>query len=79
MALAYGLGHVVRQTRAVRTLAGSSYAAAAVGVPAIVTESGQNGLLEAAAVYQHITGLTNVLRHLGVLAGTPVPGEELAR
>lgn len=79
MALAYGLGHVVRQTRAVRTVAGSSCAAAAdIGVPAIVAESGQNGLVEPAAVDRHVTGLTNVLRHLGVLAGQPVPGEELA-
>ena len=79
MALAYGLGHVVRQTRAVRTVAGSSCAAAAdVGVPAIVAESGQNGLLETAAIDRHVAGLTNVLRHLGVLAGKAVPGEELA-
>lgn len=79
MALAYGLGHIVRQTRAVRTVAGSSCAAAAdIGVPAIVAESGQNGLVEPAAVDRHVTGLTNVLRHLGVLAGQAVPGEELA-
>ena len=79
MAMAYGLGHVVRQTRAVRTVAGSSCAAAAdIGVPAIVAESGQNGLVEPAAVDRHVAGLTNVLRHLGVLAGQAVPGEELA-
>ena len=79
LALAYGLGHVVRQTAAARTVAGSSCAAAAdIGVPAIVAESGQNGLLHPAAVDRHTTGLTNVLRHLGVLAGEAVPGEVLS-
>jgi uncharacterized protein len=79
LALAYGLGHVVRQTSAVRTVSGSTCAAAAdIGVPAIVAESGQNGLLDPRAVNRHVTGLTNVLRHLGVLAGAAVPGETLA-
>jgi uncharacterized protein len=79
LALAYGLGHVVRQTSAVRTVSGSTCAAAAdIGVPAIVAESGQNGLLDPRAVDRHLTGLTNVLRHLGVLAGAAVPGETLA-
>jgi predicted deacylase len=79
LALAYGLGHIVRQTATVRTVAGSTCAAAAdLGIPAIVAESGQNGLLDPVAVDRHSAGLTNVLRHLGVLAGHPVPGEELA-
>jgi uncharacterized protein len=79
LALAYGLGHVVRQTSAVRTVSGSTCAAAAdIGVPAIVAESGQNGLLDPRAVERHVTGLTNVLRHLGVLAGEAVPGDVLA-
>jgi predicted deacylase len=79
LALAYGLGHVVRQTAAVRTVAGSTCAAAAdLGIPAVVAESGQNGLLDPAAVARHTTGVTNALRHLGVLAGRPVPGAELA-
>lgn len=78
LALAYGLGHVVRQTRAARTVAGSSCAAAAdLGVPAIVAESGQHGILDPVAVERHTTGLTNVLRHLGVLAGDAVPGAVL--
>jgi predicted deacylase len=79
LALRYGLGHVVRQIRDERTVAGSTCAAAAdVGIPAIVAESGQNGLLEAAAVERHVSGVTNVLRSLGVVAGRPVPGAELA-
>lgn len=72
MARAYGVGHVVRQAAALRTVAGSSCAAAAdLGVPAIVAESGQNGLVERDAVQRHLAGLTNVARELGVLAGEP--------
>jgi uncharacterized protein len=79
LALAYGLGHVVRQPAAARTVSGSTCAAAAdIGVPAIVAESGQNGLLDRGAVDRHVAGLTNVLRHLGVLAGAAVPGHVLA-
>lgn len=79
LALAYGLGHVVRQSAAARTVGGSTCAAAAdLGIPAIVAESGQNGVLDPVAVDRHTTGLTNVLRHLGVLAGEPVPGASLA-
>jgi predicted deacylase len=79
LALAYGLGHVVRQRATARTVSGSTCAAAAdIGVPAIVAESGQNGLLDAGAVDRHVAGLTNVLRHLGVLAGAAVPGHALA-
>jgi predicted deacylase len=73
LALAYGLGHVVRQTREVRTVAGSSCAAAAdVGIPAVIAESGQNGLVDRAAVDRHLAGLTNVARSLGVLPGEVV-------
>lgn len=79
LAVAYGLGHVVRQTRAARTVAGSTCAAAAdLAIPAIVAESGQNGILDPAAVDRHTSGLTNVLHHLGVLAGEAVPGAVLA-
>jgi predicted deacylase len=79
LALAYGLGHVVRQSAAARTVGGSTCAAAAdLGIPAIVAESGQNGVLDPRAVDRHTTGLTNALRHLGVLAGVAVPGAELA-
>lgn len=79
LALAYGLGHVVRQSAAARTVGGSTCAAAAdLGIPAVVAESGQNGLLDPAAVERHSAGLTNALRHLGVLAGEAVPGSSLA-
>lgn len=73
LAIAYGLGHVVRQSATRRTVAGSSCAAAAdIGVPAIVAESGQNGLMDPTAVQRHLAGVTNVARALGVLPGEPV-------
>jgi uncharacterized protein len=74
LARAYGLGHVVRQARAERTVGGSTSAAAAdAGIPAIIAESGQNGLVEPGAVDRHLTGLANVVRHLGLLEGDPSP------
>lgn len=74
LARAYGLGHVVRQARAERTVGGSTSAAAAdAGIPAIIAESGQNGLVEPDAVNRHLVGLANVVRHLGLLAGDPSP------
>lgn len=76
LALAYGLPHCVRQPAATRTVAGSTCAAAAdVGIPAIVAESGENGLLQRSAVDLHLAGLRNLARSLGVLDGevTPTP------
>jgi uncharacterized protein len=74
LALAYGLDHVVRQSRGGRTVGGSTSAAAAdAGIPAIIAESGQNGLVEREAVNRHLTGLANVVRHLGLLGGDPSP------
>lgn len=73
LALAYGVGHILRQASAVRTVAGSTSAAAAdLGIPAIIAESGQNGLVDPAAVAQHLAGLTNVARLLGILDGPAV-------
>jgi predicted deacylase len=77
LALAYGAGHMVRQAAVARTVAGSSCAAAAdAGIPAIIAESGQNGLVDRAAVDQHLAGLTNIARTVGVLAGDPAPMPE---
>ncbi len=74
MAIAYGLGHCVRQASAGRTVGGSTSACAAdAGIPAIVAESGQNGLMQREAIDRHLAGLRNLARFLGVLAGTPDP------
>ena len=70
LALAYGLGHVVRQAAAGRTVGGSTSAVAAdLGIPAITAESGQCGILERESVERHLRGLRNVARFLGILDG----------
>jgi uncharacterized protein len=74
MAIAYGLGYVVRQEPGPDRAVGgtTSTAAAEAGVPAIIAESGQCGLVEAAAVDRHVRGLDRVLAVLG-MAGDPAP------
>ncbi|MCZ2830714.1 succinylglutamate desuccinylase/aspartoacylase family protein [Modestobacter sp. VKM Ac-2986] len=77
LALVYGTGHVVRQTRAARTVGGSTSAAAAdIGVPAITAEIGSNGICDAASVAGHRQGVLNVLASLEMLpadVAVPVP------
>jgi predicted deacylase len=74
LALAYGLPHCVRQPATARTVAGSTCAAAAdAGIPAIVAEAGQNGLLQRPAVDLHLAGLRNLARSVGVLDGDVLP------
>jgi hypothetical protein len=70
LALAYGLGHLVRQSPRGRTVAGTTSATAAdLGIPAITAESGECGILAQDAVDRHLRGLRNVLRYLGLLPG----------
>jgi uncharacterized protein len=70
LALAYGLGHLVRQSSQGRTVAGSTSAAAAdLGIPAITAESGECGILDRAAVDRHLRGLRNLLRYLRIAPG----------
>ena len=80
LALAYGLGHIVRQSAAGRTVSGSTCAAAAdLGIPAIVAESGQNGLMDRSAVDRHLAGLMNVARTIGVMPGGALPPPQMVR
>lgn len=73
LALAYGLRYVLRSERVgprgsptmLRT------AAAEAGIPALLTEAGDQGLLERRAVDLHVRGLTGVLRRLAMLPGGP--------
>lgn len=79
LAFAYGLPHCVRQPAAARTVAGSTCAAAAdVGIPAIVAEVGENGLLQRPAVELHLAGLRNLARSVGVLDGDVLPAPPVA-
>ena len=77
MAKAYGIKHIVRQKAAGLVVAGStSVAASAIGIPAIIAESGENGILDPAAVKLHLAGLRNLARTLGVLLGAPSTSAE---
>ncbi len=68
MATAYGVGYVIQQAPGPdRAVAGTTSAAAAqIGIPAIIAEAGGCGLVEQAAVDQHIRGLDRVLALLGM-------------
>ena len=73
LALAYGLGHMVRQSSDGRTVTGSTSAAAAdLGIPSFTAESGECGILARDAVERHLRGLRNVLRQLRLLPGDAV-------
>lgn len=70
MAEVYGIEYVVARN----SVAGGTYgAAAAIGVPCILTEAGQVGQLDEFNTLIHLSGCRNVLHHLGVLAGVPTP------
>lgn len=68
MAKVFGIRYQV-----VDLLRGSTCQAAAdAGIPAILTESGGQGIWRTEHVAAHTTGLNRVLRHLGMLAGPPL-------
>jgi len=71
LAVAYGLGYVLRQEPGPDRAVGgtTSSAAAQIGVPAITAEAGGCGLVEEAAVDLHVRGLDRVLAVLGMTDG----------
>src|SRR6516165_1312653 len=71
MALAFGLPYVLTVSKPVQPGKGlSSYAAAAEkGIPAILAEAGGVGQMQEDAVELLCRGVTNVMRHLGMIAG----------
>jgi len=75
MAMAYGLGYVIRQEPGPnRAVSGTtSSAAAEIGIPAIIAESGECGLVQEDAVDRHVRGLDRVLALLGI-ADDPAAG-----
>jgi predicted deacylase len=68
IAVAYGLGYVIRQEVGPgRAVGGTTSAAAAqAGIPAITAEAGGCGLIEQSAVDLHLRGLDRVLVTLGM-------------
>ena len=70
MARVFGLPYVVPIRPQPGALGGTSVqAAAAVGIPAITPEAGGNGLLTEPETGMMLDGVSNVLRHLGMLDG----------
>jgi len=69
LAVAYGLGYIIRQEPGPgRAVAGTTSAAAAeVGIPAITAEAGGCGLVEQSAIALHVSGLDRVLARLGMV------------
>ncbi len=88
LAIAYGLGYIIRQEAGPdRAVGGTTSAAAAeAGIPAITAEAGGCGLIEQEAVDLHVAGLNRVLASLGMLGepasdaagpdGAAPPGDE---
>jgi len=78
LADAYALDYVLAAPA--EALRGTSYnAAAMLGVPAIIAEAGQQGIYDQDSVKRHLTGLRNVLMHLGMLEGRPATGARSKR
>src|SRR5215212_2704840 len=72
LAAVYGIRYLVESD----SVRGGTYgAAAANGLPCILTEAGGVGQLDSAAVEIHSCGLQNVLRALEIVPGTPEPVE----
>ena len=71
MANAYGAEWAVKSAPSGER-PGSLYAVAAIsGVAAMLAESGGRGLLLEEDVTQHVRGVTNILRAIGILEGAP--------
>jgi len=69
LAIAYGLGYIIRQEPGPERAVGgtTSAAAASAGIPAITAEAGGCGLVQQAAVDAHVRGLDRVLALLGMV------------
>src|SRR5499427_3166640 len=77
LAVAYGLGYVIRQQPDPGRAVGgtTSTAAAEIGIPAIIAEAGGCGLVEPAAVAAHVRGLDRLLALLGMTSDPAPDGE----
>jgi uncharacterized protein len=70
LAAAFGIEYVVRPTH----LAGTTLdAATAAGIPALLAEAGQLGVLDEESTQILLRGCWNVARHLGILPGDVTP------
>jgi predicted deacylase len=73
LAVAYGLGYVIRQDAGPEAAVSgdSSSAAASIGVPAIIAEAGGCGLVTREAVAAHRRGLEGLLAALEMIPSSP--------
>ena len=71
LAVAYNIPLIIQRTpRTAPGTPGSAFEKAVQrGIPAILTESGQQGILDLDEAKVHLTGLLNILKHLGMLGG----------
>jgi uncharacterized protein len=73
MAMAYNIAHVVNRKFDPADPPHSAFGVTALrGKPAILCESGQQGILKMEEVETHLVGLRNILVHLGMLPGQVV-------
>ncbi|MGH7912390.1 MAG: succinylglutamate desuccinylase/aspartoacylase family protein [Candidatus Dormibacteraceae bacterium] len=70
LARAYGIGHLI-MAGGDGVPGSSTGAAAGIGVPAVIVEIGQQGIIDEPSTRAHLSGLESVLRELGMLAGRP--------
>jgi predicted deacylase len=77
LAVAYGLGYVIRQEAGPDRAVGgtTSTAAAEIGIPAIIAEAGGCGVVEPAAVAAHVRGLDRLLALLSMTSDPAPDGE----
>ncbi len=74
MGRVFGLPYLVANRPKPGGLGGTSVqAAAAAKIPAILPEAGSCGLLTEPETQMMVDGITNVMHHLGMLAGSPAP------
>ncbi len=76
MVLAFGLDHIVIDTDRPRDPNASVYTANTAvlrGKPAITTETGRLGASDEESIALALRGCWNLLRHLGMVGGTPAP------
>ena len=73
MAMAYNVSLVIHRKASIDDKPGAAYRKAALrGIPSILTESGQQGILNLDDAKIHLTGLKNIMIKLGMIDGTIV-------
>jgi len=78
LARAYGLHHLI--VTGGEDIPGTSAGAASqIGVPAVIVEIGQQGIIDEPSTRAHLSGLESVLRELGMLPGRPLFAHPIER